>query len=160
MEKTEFIEYISKNRKKLYAIAYAILGNEMDAEDAVGNAILRGYEHLDQLKDASKIRSWMTVITKNEAIKIKQKGMILPGDEMLENFLEPVKDHYSELWDIVLKLKEEFRLVVVLYYYSELSIKEIGQVLEIPAGTVKSRLKRGRDFLKKELEGGDIYESK
>lgn len=160
MKKKEFIEYISQNRKNLYAVAYAILGNEMDAEDAASNAILKGYEHLDQLKDASKVKSWMMVITKNEALKIKQKSLLLPGDEMLENCLTPTKDHYSELWDIVLKLKEEFRLVIVLFYYSELSIKEISQVLEIPLGTVKSRLKRGREFLKKELEGGDTDEGK
>ncbi len=162
MKKAEYCEFASKYRKQLYVVAYAILKNEMDAEDAVCNGILRGYEHLEQLKDSQKLKSWMTVIVKNEALKIKEKRTILPGNEKLEELLEPVSDSYNELWDIVQKLKEEYRLVVVLFYYNEMSVKEIAQVLEISVGTVKSRLNRAREFLKKELGDweGNMYESR
>jgi len=162
MNKTEYCEFINQYRKQLYVLAYTILENKMDAEDAVCNGILRGYEHLGQLKDSRKLKSWLTAITKNEALKIKEKRILLPGNEKLEGLLEPVQDDHGELWDIVQKLKEEFRLVIVLFYYNEMSVKEIAHVLEIPVGTVKSRLNRGREFLKKELEDweGNMYESR
>lgn len=162
MDKTEYCEFVSRYRKQLYVVAYAILKNEMDAEDAVCNGILRGYENLDQLRDSRKLKSWMTVITKNEALKIREKRALMPGDEKLEELLEPVQDRHDELWDIVQKLKEEYRLVVVLFYYNEMSLKEISRILEIPVGTVKSRLNRAREFLKKELDDweGNIYENR
>lgn len=162
MDKTEYCEFVSRYRKQLYVVAYAILKNEMDAEDAVCNGILRGYENLDQLRDSRKLKSWMTVITKNEALKIREKRTLMPGDEKLEELLEPVQDRHDELWDIVQKLKEEYRLVVVLFYYNEMSLKEISRILEIPVGTVKSRLNRAREFLKKELDDweGNIYENR
>ena len=162
MDKSKYCEFVSSYRKQLYVVAYAILKNEMDAEDAVCNGILKGYEHLDQLKDPRKLKSWMTVITKNEAFKIREKRTLMPGDEKLEELLEPVQDRHDELWDVVQKLKEEYRLVTVLFYYNEMSLKEISRILEIPVGTVKSRLNRAREVLKKELDDweGNIYESR
>lgn len=152
MKQTEFCEYVSQYRKQLYVIAYAILENEMDAEDAVCNAILKAYEHLNQLKKTHKIKSWLITITKNEALKLRQKRLELPGNERIEELLPPIRDKHNELWGIVQGLKEEYRLVIVLFYYDDLSIRDIANVLEISTGTVKSRLNRGRELLKKVLE--------
>lgn len=157
MKRIEFCEKVSQYRDQLYITAYAILKNEMDAEDAACNAILQGYEHLDQLNSPHKWKTWMITITKNEALKIRKKRLELPGNEEVERLLQPVIDSHNELWNIVQTLKEEYRLVVVLFYYNGLSIRDISEVLDIPEGTVKSRLNRGREFLKKALdeEGGD-----
>lgn len=152
MRRTEFCKYVDQYRNQLYMIAYAILKNEMDAEDAACNAILKGYEHLDQLKNPHKIKPWLLTITKNEALKIRKKRLELPGNEKVESLLEPVHDSHNELWDVLQTLKEEYRLVIVLFYYHDLSLRDISSVLDIPVGTVKSRLNRGREFLKKALE--------
>lgn len=152
MRRTEFCEYVDQHRDQLYMIAYAILKNEMDAEDAACNAILRGYEHLDQLKNPHKIKPWLLTITKNEALKIRQKRLELPGNEKVESLLKPTHDNHNELWDILETLKEEYRLVIVLFYYHDLSLRDISSVLDIPVGTVKSRLNRGRELLKTALE--------
>lgn len=97
----------------------------------------------------------MITITKNEALKLRRRRLELPGDDKLEELLEPVRDHYNELWDCVQKLSDEYRLVIVLYYYNELSLRDIANILNIPMGTVKSRLSRGREFLKQALEEGE-----
>lgn len=152
MKKTEFSENIDKYKEQLYVIAYAILKNEADTEDAVCNAILKGYEHLEELKNPKSFKSWMITITKNEALHIKRKRLNLPGDEKVEEMLKPVQDNYDELWDVIQNLKEEYRLVIVLFYYNHLSLREISKVLDIPMGTVKSRLNRGRELLKNELD--------
>ena len=159
MRATEFCENVDRCRNQLYVTAYAILKNEMDAEDAVCNAVLKGYEHLEELRNPRKFKTWMITITKNEALKIRRKRLELPGNETIEDLLEPVQDSHNELWDIVQSLKEEYRLVIVLFYYDDLSIRDISRVLDIPVGTVKSRLNRGRELLKNALEekGKDEY---
>lgn len=134
MTKDEFYDRVAVLKKELLAIAGAILRNEMDAEDAVSNAILRGCENLEQLRDVEKFRSWMLTITRNEAIKIKRKRFALPGDEIVEAMLSPVQDQYDELWDIIQEMKEEYRQVVTLFYYGELSLKDVAKNLDIPVG--------------------------
>ncbi len=151
MKRAEYCEYINQYKDHLYTVAYFILNNKMDAEDAAGNAILKGYEHIDQLKNPHKFKTWMITITKNEALKIKEKRLELPGNEKMESMMDPVFDSHNELWEIVQGLNEEYRLVVVMYYYNGLSIRDISGVLDIPVGTVKSRLNRGRELLKKAL---------
>lgn len=151
MKQIEFCERVSQYRHQFYITAYAILGNEADAEDAVCNAILSGYEHLAQLKNPKKFKSWMLTITKNEALKLCRKRMELPGDENVERLMQPTYDSHNELWDIVQSLKDEYRIVIVLFYYNDLSLRDISQVLDISIGTVKSRLDRGRKLLKDAL---------
>lgn len=151
MKQIEFCERVSQYRYQFYITAYAILGNEADAEDAVCNAILNGYEHLAQLKNPKKFKAWMLTITRNEALKLCRKRMELLGDENVERLLPPTYDSHNELWDIVQTLKEEYRIVIVLFYYNELSLKDISGVLDISIGTVKSRLDRGRKLLKDAL---------
>lgn len=151
MRQIEFCERVSQYRYQFYIIAYAILGNEADAEDAVCNAILSGYEHLAQLKNAKKLKSWMITITKNEALKLLHKRMELLGDENVERLLPPAYDTHNELWEVVQTLKDEYRIVIVLFYYNDLSLRDISSVLDISIGTVKSRLDRGRKLLKDAL---------
>ena len=151
MKQIEFCERVSQYRYQFYITAYALLRNAADAEDAVCNAILNGYEHLGQLKNPKKFKSWMLTITKNEALKLRGKRMGLPGDEAVEQLLPPAYDNHNELWDIVQTLKEEYRIVIVLFYYNDLSLRDISDVLDIPIGTVKSRLDRGRKLLKDAL---------
>lgn len=151
MRQIEFCERVSQYRYQFYITAYAVLGNEADAEDAVCNAILNGYEHLAQLKNPKKFKAWMLAITKNEALKLCQKRMELLGNENVERLLPPTHDSHNELWDIVQTLKDEYRIVIVLFYYNDLSLRDISGILDISIGTVKSRLNRGRKLLKDAL---------
>ena len=132
MRRLEFCEQVKIYRYQLYIIASAILKNEEDAQDAVCSAILKAYEHREQLRNPHKFKAWMITITKNEALHIKRRRFELPGDEKVEELLEPVRDHYNELWDIVQNLPEEYRLVIVLFYYNELWLRDITRVLDIP----------------------------
>ena len=158
MDKKSFCEQVNNYRNQLYMAAYAILKNDADAQDAVSSAILRMYEKLHQLREPRKFKAWMFKIVRNEALQMKRRNMETPVDGEMLQMAGAVEDHYDELWDVIGSLKEEFRIVIVLFYYNDLSLKEISQVLEIPVGTVKSRLKRGREQMKKALEGGADHE--
>lgn len=155
MEAKKFCENVNKYRDDLYILALAILKNEADAEDAVSNAILKAYENRGQISTFHKFKPWMLTITKNEALKLKKKRLYLPGDEVVEALSKPVVAHYDELWDVLQQMKEEYRLAVVLFYYGGLSLRDISDVLDIPVGTVKSRLNRGKAELREALERRD-----
>lgn len=155
MRADKFCECVSKCRNDLYILALAMLENEADAEDAVSNAIVKAYENMEQVRAFHKFKQWMLIITKNEALKIMKKRLYLPGDEVVEALAKPVRAHYDELWDIIQDMKEEYRLAVVLFYYDGLSLRDISDVLDIPVGTVKSRLNRGRMELRAALERGN-----
>lgn len=153
MDKKKFCDNIRKYQDDLYILALAILKNGADAEDAVGNAILKAYENREQIRMFHKFKPWMLTITRNEALKIKKKRLYLPGDETVEALSKPVMASYNELWDVLQQMKEEYRLVVVLFYYGGLSYRDIADVLDISVGTVKSRLSRGKAELREALEG-------
>ncbi len=148
MDKETFSNSVREYSQKLYIIAWAILKNEKDSEDAVSNAILLAYEHLDQLKKPENFKAWISKITKNEALKIKKKRLTLLDNNTVEALLDSHHDKYDEFEDILHQLPEKYRLVIVLFYYDELSLKEISKVLSVPVGTVKSRLSRAKRMLR------------
>lgn len=155
MDRTDFCTKIKEYQKQSYAVAYSILHNEADTEDAVCSAIQIAYEKQGQLQHESKFKAWFLTIVKNEALQIRRKRLELPGNERIESELKPVYDVYDELWDVLQKLPEEFRIVIVLYYYANLPVRQIAEMLEVPVGTVKSRLNRGKGQLKNMLEGNE-----
>ena len=132
--KEKFADLIREYKLPMYRLSYGILQNEMDAEDAVGEAVIKAYEHLDSLREIDKFRQWIMMITANEAKHIFRKI-----------------DKHDELWDIILTLDEKYRSVIILFYYDQMKIKEISEILHITEGTVKSRMSRAKDILKKQL---------
>ena len=148
----EFAVLVLENKTQMYRLALGILKNEADAEDAVSDAIVKAYEHLGSIRDSSKFKSWIMTIVANEAkTTLKKKKKVELWDE--KNIAETTTAKESTgIWEIVLSMDEEFRKVVILYYYSGFSIKEISKILRLPQGTVKSRLTRARNKLKAILE--------
>ncbi|MBU9737123.1 RNA polymerase sigma factor [Diplocloster agilis] len=146
--KEAFCDYIEQYQRRMFRVARGILYHDEDAEDAVGESILKAYEKRNQLKNPDKFRPWIMKIVVHESYRIARKRGRTdyledsPGTEI------PTEDSHYELWDLVNTLDEEFRVVTILFYYEDLSLKEIGMILDIPVGTVKSRLTRARAKLK------------
>lgn len=146
--KEAFCDYIEQYHRRMFRVARGILYHDEDAEDAVGESILKAYEKRNQLKNPDKFRPWIMKIVVHESYRIARKRGRTdyledsPGTEI------PTEDSHYELWDLVNTLDEEFRVVTILFYYEDLSLKEIGMILDIPVGTVKSRLTRARAKLK------------
>ena len=147
-DKEEFCDQIRIYRNNMFRIAMGVLRNNVDAEDAVSESIVNAYEHIETLRDYSKFRPWVMRITVNEAYRIAKKRNYydLWSDGNIPDI--PFKDHSNELWSVVSKLENDFRIVVILYYYEDCSLKEISSILSIPTGTVKSRLSRAKCKLK------------
>ena len=165
-EKDElFNELITPLKAKLYKTGMAILKNDDDVCDALQEALISGYKNLEKLEKEEYFFTWMIRIMINKCYDIiKNNKKIININQKLENYHENeyYYDWYKEESDVekaLNSIKEELRLIVVLYYYNDFSVKEIAEICNIPQGTVKSRLARAREkiyiILKKEGEDSE-----
>ena len=154
-DKEIFINNINKNRVKMYKTAIAILKNEEDANDAIQEALYSAYKNYDSLREKSYFTTWIIRILINKCYDIinKNKKIAYIDDSITEN-TTGVEDSYkieSELDWILNRIDKDLKEVVVLHYYDDLPINEIADMLQIPKGTVKSRLSRAREQIGKIL---------
>lgn len=155
VKKEQFSKLIRLCSPNMYRLAVGMLQNQQDAEDAVSEAVLRAYENIGKLRSTEKFKAWIMQITANEARKIYNRRKRFIATDYLEEFMPAFEDEHHELWDAVMKLDVVFREAIILFYYDQLSIREIGQVLKVKEGTVKSRLSRGKSQLREMLAGQD-----
>ena len=142
---------INSVKTRLYKTGMAILKNDDDVCDAIQETLLSAYKNLNALQNQEYFTTWITRILINKCYDIIKKGQKLSylNDKIEANFeTDSYYDNYKEesVVEVVLeKIDPELKLITVLYYYDEISVKEIAQMLNIPEGTVKSRLSRARD---------------
>ena len=143
---------------RLRRFARSLSRNQHDADDLVQSAVERAWRHLAQLKPGANLASWMFGIMKNAWIDNLRAGrrrgeVALPEDSGEHPAVNPT-DIDASLWSVAEamdKLPEEQRLAVALVLVEGMSYKEAAEVLEIPMGTLTSRLARGRTALAQAL---------
>ncbi len=152
----------------LYNMALRYTGNEYDAEDIVQETFYTAFKNFHQLRDESKCKSWLFTILRNIYLKeLRQRGRMQEveyGENInYINYLEEVaertdmekaferKIESSRMQHILNRLPEKYKSPLLLCYAEEMSYKEISEFLDIPVGTVMSRLSRGKKLLKKEM---------
>jgi len=158
-------ELFLTSRKRFVRIAYRILENNEDAEDAVQDAFLSGCRHLREFEGRSALTTWFTRIVMNAALMARRKRKntrrsFHEMDAAISAFAETASDiqpnpelAYSraeshEILKAHLKeLNPPLREAVVTTYYDELSVTEASSALGVPPGTYKARLFRGRRLL-------------
>lgn len=154
MEVSKFEHLVRESQDTMYRISMSILKNEHDAQDAVSEAILKAYENLHKLRKEEYFKTWLIRILINECQKTLKKSH---GITSLESEKSPeISDRNNpyisvEIGDAIDSLPQKIRLVVIMFYVEDYSIKDIKRVLNIPEGTVKSRLNKGRILLKEKL---------
>lgn len=170
----DFDTEILTHRKSLFLTAMRYTKNEGDADDLVQDTFLKAYQNIDKFKKGSNARSWLTTILTHNFInkyrRKKREREILAGNNMRvirENFhdirtLEIQQNPEQraifnsfgeEMQNALNKIPEAFRTVIVLAGLNDFSYKEIAEILECPVGTVMSRVSRGRQLLRDELQG-------
>ena len=136
-----------------FAVAYLILGNSADCEDAMSEAILRAYENRGKLKKRDSFRAWFLQILRNEAFNLMRKRKrVQPVEELPEDQApEPDSAGRLDLQAALRQLTEEQRTSLLLQQEGY-ELAEIGQALGVPVGTVKSRISRAKRTLRTLLE--------
>lgn len=157
-----FEQLYSKYRASVYRTACLISGNAQDGEDITQETFVRVFLHCKELKSNTSFRYWLFKILSRTAWQLLNgKKSELPDEHILdkadahsalptEDFLLQ-REQQNEVWQAVMKLDYKLRLIVVLYYYNELSTKQISKVTGCYEGTVKSRLFTARRRLKQLL---------
>ena len=161
-DKEAFSRVIIQNKEAMYKTAIVILKNEDDAYDALQDALIKMYKNIQNLQNIETFKFWSRRIIVNCCYDIinKNKKVIDITTKLTANYEETIEDIYDcedSLVKTLEKIEPDLRLTATLYYYNDLSTREIGEILQIPTGTVKSRLARAREKLYeilKEERGG------
>lgn len=141
----------------LFRIAFSILRNYADCEDAVQNTILKAYQNLDKLKERAYFRTWTVRILKNECftlLKRQQTLVPLSGQPEINYEMEVPDLDLNRAFDM---LSPDERLTVTLYYYEGFKTAEIAKLTDVSESTVRSRLFRARAELKEQLSERSLY---
>lgn len=143
---------------RLRRFARTLSRNQHDADDLVQSVVERAWRHLDQLQPGANLGSWMFGIMKNAWIddrraKTRRGEVALPDDSGQHPAISPVdaNDSLRDVSEAMNKLPEEQRLAVALVLVEGMSYKEASALLDIPMGTLTSRLARGRTALAEAL---------
>jgi len=135
------------------------LGDRQLAEDAFQMTMLKAWRKKDSFRGESSEKTWISRIAVNTCRDTLRSGWFRmmkrsEPEEKLFSSSAPDISEAQELRSLVLSLPGKYREVIVLYYYEEMKVREIAQLLGIPAASVSTRLRRARAMLKIELEGG------
>ena len=146
---------IDRYQKNLFAAAYNVCANAQDAEDVVQDTFLQYYSTNKQFNDEEHIKAWLLRVAINKAKDVTRRFR-WKNAVSLEDLNEdiPFEDPEVEtFFDEVMKLPEKYRVAIHLFYYEEMSVREIAQCLGITEQNVKTRLSRARDQLREKMGG-------
>ncbi|WP_054860517.1 RNA polymerase sigma factor SigW [Gracilibacillus sp. JCM 18860] len=170
-DQAAFEDVVSFYQNKVFAICFRMIGNKHEAEDLAQEAFIRAYINIQSYDENRKFSTWLYRIATNLAIDRMRKkkpdyyldaeikggteGMnlysqipdngVLPEDEVTS------LETQSYIQKEIMQLPAKYRSIIALRFIDELSLKEISEILEIPVGTVKTRIHRGREALRKKL---------
>lgn len=164
-DKEAFTMLIEEHKVCIYKTALAIMKDEDDACDAMQEALLSIYENLQSLKNDKYFKTWAIRIVINKCYHIINKRNLnnekvakARAEVEANNFYED-NINKTEMEIALGKLDDDIRLVIVMYYYDDLATKDIAKILNIPKGTVQSRLQRGREKLYHILEAEEVCDN-
>lgn len=158
-----YVRLTEEYREVLYRMAYGYLGSESMALDAVDEAIYLGYKNRDAIKDPGFTKTYLTRILINECLRILRKDKrVLYTDTLPERGIE---DNVISLPTkaAIASLNEVQQQVIILRYFAGFTIKEAGEILSLPEGTVSSHTRKALELLRIELsdeKGEHTYEKK
>jgi RNA polymerase sigma-70 factor (ECF subfamily) len=169
-DRNAFAELVDLYKDKVYHVSYRMLGNRQEAEDVAQETFLRVYTNLDNYDPQYKFSTWIYRIASNLSIDILRKrkknlsidaevsgaeGMDWherladtgkgPEEEVLTDELQ------EEVQDAIMELNPKYRAVMLLRYIEDLSLQEISEAIQLPISTIKTRIHRGREALRKKL---------
>jgi len=146
--KEAFGRLIEKHKSSMYRIALSLMSNKQDIEDALQSTIVKAYEGIIYLRRDEYFKTWLIRILINECKAILKNCKKVVPVEAVNCGLGTMEDYTRfELTSAVNSLEKDLRVVTTLFYFEDLSQKDIAKLLDIPEGTVSSRLSRARSKL-------------
>jgi len=156
----EFEERLRESSTLAFRVAYGVLRHRQDAEDVAQDAFVRAHRSFRQLRDRDKFRAWLVRMTWRLAIDRWRANRRRAAREEAVDAPSPVtaeqqalaRDRAAQLWRAIDALPGKLRIAIVLAAIEEHDIREVARLLDLPEGTVKSRLFLGRKALAEKLQ--------
>src|SRR5262245_48043347 len=148
---------VAEYHAELYRYAYRLTGSRPDAEDLTQPVYLMAHTRGQQLRDGGSIRNWLFAILRNTYLKgVRRHPPLLAASIELDIDSLPAPQTKIEidrerLQSALDELPDEFKIVVLMFYFEGCSYREIAERLDVPDGTVMSRLSRANSHLRKKL---------
>ena len=157
-DQSAYVELYQKYVRYAFGTALLLLKDSSMASDVCQEAFIKVYQNIHGFKDGNQFKPWFYRIIVNEAMRFTRRIMCLPKpieklpDIPSSTVSEPQnivisKEESYEIRKVISKLPVKLKIPIILRYYSDLTVEEIAATLNIPTGTVKSRLNRGRERL-------------
>lgn len=157
-----FAQLILAQTEYLTRTGYLYLSREVDVQDAISETTLIAFHSISQLQKPELFRTWLTKILIRQCYKRYEEKAYEEYDvtklaKLPSSLVGATVDEKLDLLGGLKQLNNQYRQVLLMFYYHGLSIHEISDITQIPENTVKSHLKRGKAQLKEWL-GGDYFE--
>ena len=149
-------ELVERHYRLVYRYTYRLSGSSADADDLTQQTFLTAIGKLAQLREPQRAAGWLCRIARNIFLKSLRPSFntSVPIDSLPEP-AEPTNPDLEvdseELQRILMEMPEEFRSAIILFYFQEFSYRDIAEHLDVPIGTVMSRLSRGKAHLRRQL---------
>lgn len=146
-----FIQLADRYKDKVSIVSFVVIGSKAEAEEITQDAFLRAYTNIGTLKNEIPFGLWVSKIAKNLAIDRLRRKRHIPDPPSFwscgDNLTEIVLDVRKEIMELPLNL----RLPLTMLYYESHTIEEIAKIMKIPVGTVKSRIFKAKEIIKRRL---------
>ena len=169
-DRNAFAELVDLYKDKVYKVSYRMLGNRQEAEDVAQETFLRVYANIDSYDPSYKFSTWIYRIASNLSIdQLRKRKQIYSLDKQVEG-TEGLEWHdrlsdpgqgpedqlltgeiQGQVQEAINSLTPKYRSIMILRYLEDLSLNEISEVLKLPVSTIKTRIHRGRETLRKKL---------
>lgn len=150
-----FCQHYEKYKNTVYSVIFNYVQNTEDTADLLQEVFVKLYTAETDFTNEEHMKAWLIRVSSNlckNHLRSAKVRKIVPLEEDIPFF---DKDENNDLISVVFTLPEKYRIPLHLFYYEEYSIREIGDILDMPEATVKIRLKRGREKLSKILKKED-----
>lgn len=161
MTNGDFIHSVKRNNQRLFLIALSFTKSTHDAEDIIQNVFLKLWKYPKDFENEEHIDKWLTAVCVNESRNyIKSFFRSHLSYEETEIVSPQIFDSSAQqdIFNCVMALPKKDRTVIHLFYYEDLSVKDIAELLNLKESAVKTRLSRARTKLKERLGDEWIYE--
>ena len=160
-----FKELAYPHTRFLYNVALKYMGNQYDAEDLVQETMYAAFRNFGQLREESKCRSWLFAILRSNFLREKRQSVKRPLLSKNDTYLEVLegvaqsdicrdyekKSESKAVRQCLEQLPEKYKTVLILFFLEDMSYQDISETIDVPIGTVMSRLSRAKQQMKKEM---------
>ena len=147
-----FLEVYDSYKNTVYSVIFNYVKNVDDTADLLQEVFIKFLNSDTEFESEEHMKAWLIRVAANMSKNLLRSNRRKSDEPLPEDIPYNPKEENSDLITMVLALPEKYRIPIHLFYYEDYSVKQIATVLDIPESTVKVRLKRGREKLRKSLQ--------